>query len=148
MRTSRRLLSRSSQRWVLGVTTVLVIAAIIVSHLLDEPLRRRIEAGINRSLDGYQVTIGRVDFHPFGFSIDLEDSVVVQEAHPDPPMAEIPLLSASVEWVSLLQRELVADFEIVEPKVHFDQKQGEKELDDEIPVHERGWQQAAQEIYP
>ena len=148
MSTSRRLLSRRSQPWALGIITVLVIAAIIVSHLLDEPLRRRIEAGINRSLDGYEVTIGRVDFHPFGFSIDLEDSVVVQEAHPDPPMAEIPLLSASVEWLSLLQSELVADFEIVEPKLHFDQKQGEKEFDDQIPVHKRGWQQAAQEIYP
>ena len=145
---SRRFPERRWQRWALAVATALVVAAFVVSHLLDEPLRRRIEAGINRSLEGYEVAIGRVDFHPFGFSLDLEDSIIVQEAHPDTPMAEVPLLIASVEWRSLLRRRLVADFEIVEPKIHFDQKQGEKELRDQTPVHERGWQQAAQEIYP
>jgi hypothetical protein len=140
----RWLPARRWQRWVLGIFLVLVAGAVVVSDLLDEPLRRRIEAGINRSLKGYEVTIRRADFHPFGFSLDLEDSIIVQKAHPDPPVAEIPRLSASVEWRSLLQHELVADFEIVEPKLHFDQKQGEKELE----VQERGWQEAAQEIYP
>jgi len=148
MSTSRWLPARRWQRWALAIVVVLAVLAFAVAHLLDEPLRRRIEAGINRSLKGYQVAIGRVDFHPFGFSLDLEDSIIVQEAHPDPPMAEIPLLSASVEWRSLLQHELVADFEIVEPKIHFDQEQGKKEFEDETPVHQRGWQEAAQEIYP
>ena len=145
---SRWLPARRWQRWVLGIAVVLIAVAVGLAHLLDEPLRRRIEAGINKSLKGYQVTIGRVDFHPFGFSLDLEDSIIVQEAHPDPPMAEIPLLTASVEWLSLLQRELVADFEIVEPKLYIDHQQGEQEFNDATPVHERGWQQAAQEIYP
>jgi hypothetical protein len=145
---ARWLPARRWQRWVLGVLIVLGAVSIAMAHLLDEPLRRRIEAGINRSLKGYEVTIRRVDFHPFGFSLDLEDSIIVQQAHPDPPMAEVPLLTASVEWRSLLQGELVADFEIVEPKLHFDRKQGEKELEDATPVHERGWQEAAQEIYP
>jgi hypothetical protein len=147
---SRPLFPRAPRlrRWLLGIAVVLAAAAFAAAHLLDEPLRRRIEAGINRSLKGYQVEIRRVDFHPFGFSIDLEDSIIVQEAHPDPPMAEVPLLRASVEWLSLLQLELVADFEIVEPKIHFNRKQGEKELEDSTPVHERGWQEAAQEIYP
>jgi hypothetical protein len=148
MSASRWLPARRWQRWALGTLAVIAILAVAVSYLLDEPLRRRIEAGINRSLRGYKVTIGRVDFHPFGFSLDLEDSIIVQDAHPDPPMAEVPRLSASVEWRSLLQSELVADFQIVEPKIHFDQKQGQKELEDSTPLHQRGWQQAAQEIYP
>jgi hypothetical protein len=139
---------RRWQRWALGIVVVLILLAVAAANLLDEPLRRRIEAGINKSLKGYDVTIGRVDFHPFGFSLDLEDSIIVQEAHPDPPVAEVPMLRASVEWRSLLQHELVADFEIIEPKLHFDQKQGEKELEDATPVQDRGWQEAAQEIYP
>jgi hypothetical protein len=145
---SRWVPARRWQRWMLGIAIVLIAVAVGLAHLLDETLRRRIEAGINRSLKGYQVTIGRVDFHPFGFSLDLENSIIVQEAHPDPPMANIPLLTASVEWLSLLQRELVADFEIVEPKIHIDHKQGEQEFNDATPVQERGWQEAAQEIYP
>ena len=148
MAKSRWLPAGGWQRWVLGFVVVLTVVAVVVAHLLEEPLRRRIEAGINRSLKGYEVTIRRVDFHPFGFSLDLEDSTIVQEAHPDPPMADIPRLTASVEWRALLQRKLVADFEIVEPKLHVDNKQGEKEFKDSTPVHERGWQQAAQEIYP
>jgi hypothetical protein len=148
MSRSRWLPSQRWQRWVLGIAAVLVLLAFAFARLLDEPLRRRVEAGVNRSLKGYHVTIERLDFHPFGFSLDLENSIIVQDAHPDPPMAEVPVLTASVEWRALLHRRLVANFEIVEPKLHFDQKQGEKELRDETPVHERGWQEAAEEIYP
>jgi hypothetical protein len=52
---------------------------------LDEPLRRQTEARINAALKGYTVRIGRLDFHPIGFSLDLEDLIVIQDAYPDPP---------------------------------------------------------------
>jgi hypothetical protein len=50
---SRLLPLRRWQQWVLGLAVAFVAAAITVAHLFDEPLRRRIEAGINESLKGY-----------------------------------------------------------------------------------------------
>ena len=70
------------------------------------------EADINSSLKGYTVRIGRLDFHPVGLSLDLEESTIYQSAHPDPPIAHIPKLSAGIHWKALLRGRLVADFEL------------------------------------
>ena len=42
----------------------------------------------------------------------------------------------------------MADFEIDKPKLYINRKQAKKEFDDEVPMKERGWQQALEEIYP
>jgi hypothetical protein len=140
---------RTRWRQVLLVLSVFVVAlSLVVAFFLEEPLRRRIEAGVNASLVGYKVQIARLDLHPLRLSLDLEDTVVVQEANPKPPMAEIPSLTAGIHWSAILRGRLVADFEFDGPKLFIDARQGKKELDDETPVAERGWQQAAYEIYP
>src|SRR6185436_3806264 len=103
--------------WVAGCLVALVVLAIVASFFIDEPLRRSMEREVNRRLNGYSASIGKLDFHPLGFSLDLYDLVVTQNAHPDPPVARIPRLTASVEWRALLHRRLVADFRFVEPKL-------------------------------
>ena len=40
---------------------------------------------------------------------DLVDWIVIQEAHPKPPIAYIPRLHASVQWLELVRGHLVAD---------------------------------------
>ena len=115
---------------------------------MDEPLRRRVEAGVNAALDGYSVRIGELRLHPLGFGVDLSDVVVVQDAHPDPPVASLPELDASVQWRAALRGKLVADFELQEPKLHVDLRNAQKEITDEKSVAERGWQEAAFNIYP
>ena len=69
---------------VLAVAAGLVVA---LSFLIDEPLRRRVEAAVNASLVGYTAHIGALRFHPLGCALDLEDATLTQEAHPDPPSA-------------------------------------------------------------
>jgi hypothetical protein len=134
--------------WFVFPITVIIAAAIVAAFFIDEPLRKRMEADLNQRLKGYTVRIGRLDFHPIGFSLDLEDSVVSQTAHPDPPVASIPLLTASVEWRALLFGGLVADFRIDRPRVHINLKHLQQEAKDEVPVEEKGWQEALETIYP
>src|SRR5918995_4008446 len=133
--------------WLAAIFGLLVILVIIAAFFIDEPLRRRTEAKINASLKGYTVRIGKLDFHPIGFSLDLEDSVITQDANPDPPVAEIPNLTASVNWRALLSGHVVADFEINNPKLFLNLKQSQNEIKDETPIRQRGWQEAVQAIY-
>lgn len=127
------------------VALLLVVAA---AWFIDEPLRRRTEAQINAALHGYTVTIGRLDFHPIGFSLDLEESVIVQKAHPDPPVAYIPKLTASVNWRALIFGRVVADFKIDRPTFFVNLSHAEAEIRDDVPLEDRGWQEALQAIYP
>jgi Domain of Unknown Function (DUF748) len=138
------------RRWLfLGVPAALVLfAAYAVAFLIDEPLRRYTEANMNRALKGYTVHVTALRFHPLGFSLTLKDTVVVQDAHPDPAVARIPLLKASVHWRALLHGRVVGDILIKRPTVHVNLTQAKKELADPTPVKERGWQEALEAIYP
>jgi len=127
---------------------LILILIFVAAFLLDEPLRRKVEADINNGLKGYTVRIGRLDFHPVGLSLDLQESTIYQSAHPDPPIAHIPNLSASVHWKALLRGRFVADFELDNPTIRFDLTQFSQEDRDETPIKEKGWQDAVQAIYP
>jgi hypothetical protein len=134
--------------WIGGALLLLLLLVIAAGYFVDEPLRKKIEADLNHRLKGYSVRVGRLDFHPIGLSLELEQSTISQNAHPNPPVADIPYLSASVHWRALLFGRLVADFEIDKPKVHFDLRQFTQEAKDDVPMKERGWQDALEAIYP
>jgi hypothetical protein len=138
------------RHWILITAPIvlLVIAAYVVAFMLDEPLRRYTEAKVNRALKGYTASIKTLDFHPHGFSLDLEDVTVTQDAHPEPAVLTIERLSASVHWRALLSGSLVADIEIERPTVHVNLPQLRKEATDPVPVKERGWQEALAAVYP
>jgi hypothetical protein len=139
---------RKSFLWIAGFIGAVLIVVFALAYLIDEPLRRRMERDLNNRLKGYTVRIGRVDFHPIGLSLDLEEAVISQNEHPDPPVLEIPNLSASVHWKALFFGRIVADFEIDDPKLHFDLTQFRQEEKDEVPIEEKGWQEALEAIYP
>ena len=144
----KNLRTRRSFLWSAGSVLLILILSFVAAYLLDEPLRKKMEADINNSLKGYTVRIERLDFHPFGLSLDLKESTIYQSAHPDPPIAHIPNLSASVHWKALLHGRLVADFELDNPTIRFDLTQFSQENRDETPIKEKGWQEAVQAIYP
>jgi len=135
--------------WLTSVAAALgVLVVVFVRFFIDEPLRRTMERNVNRSLQGYSVRIHALKFHPLAFSLDLIDSTIVQNAHPDPPVAHLPKLHAGVHWRALLNGRPVADFLIDRPKLHINLKQASQEVEDKISMAERGWQDALQEIYP
>ena len=118
----------------------LAVLAIVLDVTLDAPIRRHMERAINESLYGYHVRVRHANFHVLGFSLDLENSSIYQNAHPDPPVAYIPKLRASVQWKSLLSGRLVADFRFERPTIHINLNQLYEEARDPIPIRQRGWQ--------
>jgi hypothetical protein len=134
--------------WGGGILAVIFIAIFILAYLIDEPLRRRVESEMNARLKGYTVRIEKLDFHPIGLSLDLEKLWIYQTPQPDPPIAYIPNLHASVHWKALLSARLVGDFQIEDPKIHFDLRQFVQEAKDPTPMKEKGWQDALQAAYP
>jgi Domain of Unknown Function (DUF748) len=134
--------------WVAGAVALVAVAAVVASFFIDEPLRRYLERQMNARLQGYTMHLGALDVHPFGFSVELEDVSITQDAHPDPPVARVPQLSASVQWRALLRARVVADVQVERPALHLNLTQLVHEAQDEVPVQERGWQEAVQAISP
>ena len=131
----------------IGVATI-VLGALIAIVFIDEPLRGFIERRVNQRLDGYRLTIGSLDFHPMGFSIDLENVVLVKTQHPDQSILKIPLWGASVHWRDLLRGALVSDHRFERPTLQITRAQAVEEADDTRALTERGWQKAVLAVYP
>ena len=130
-----------------GVGVVLLLLA-VATVFIDEPLRSYIEQKMNRSLKGYTVRIGSLDFHPIGFSIELEDVQLVRTDRPDPPVATIARWTASLHWRALLSGRVVNDQYIERPRFHLTRTLAKEEAADDMPVKDRGWQDAVESVYP
>jgi len=139
------------RRWVLwsaGVVAFLLLLLFVLAYMVDEPLRRRVERDMNARLTGYSVRIGKLDFHPIGLSLDLEEMYLYQDAHPDPPIAYIPDMHASVHWKALLHGRLVSDFQFNEPKLYLNLANFAAEAKSPTPIKDKGWQDALYAAYP
>ncbi|HMH49554.1 MAG TPA: DUF748 domain-containing protein [Candidatus Acidoferrum sp.] len=135
-------------RWVLGGLAVVIALVVIASFFVDEPLRRYVEGQMNQHLKGYTAHIDRLSFHPIGASLTLRNLVMIQDAHPDPPVLLIERLDASVQWKALLFGRVVANLRIERPKLYADSAHVEREAKDPTPLEQHGWQQAFEAIYP
>jgi Domain of Unknown Function (DUF748) len=145
------MISLSRRRFAVAAVALLVLvglASAIALFFIDEPLRRYTEAKMNARLKGYHVTIGALHFSPINFSLELRDTAVAQDEHPDPPVANIERLYASVHWRALLSGRVVGDVLIDRPVVFLNLAQAKQEIADPTPVKDKGWQEALQAIYP
>lgn len=133
---------------IVGALVLMTLSLVIASWTIDEPLRRYIEAQATSSLDGYGVTIGGLDFHPLGLSLDLENVSLFRSENPQDPIVHLPHWSASIHWRQLLRGNLVSDHQFQEPRVSVTRGQAEREIEDPQPLSERGWQDAVAAIYP
>jgi hypothetical protein len=145
------MIAMTRRRWILAAVALVVlagVASVTALFFIDEPLRRYTEAKMNARLKGYTATIGALHFNPINFSLDLRDTVIVQHEHPDPPVANIGRLYASVHWRALLAGRVVGDILIERPVIVLDLPQAKEEINDATPVKDKGWQDALQAIYP
>jgi hypothetical protein len=131
-----------------GILLGLILLIVIASLFVDEPMRRAMERSMNQHLTGYTARIRDLDFHLIGFSVTLHDVSIRQEAHPEPAVAVIPRLRASVQWSELVKLKLVSDFQIDQPRIYVNLTQLRQENRDDVPIQKRGWQQALEDIYP
>jgi hypothetical protein len=135
-------------RWIVGALALVVVLAYIAGALIDEPIRRRMERELNQALQGYTVRIRELDLHPLDLGVELVDAVVSQEENPEPPVAKIARLRAGLQWRALLRGRVVADLRIDRPALHLDLRQVRAEAEDEVPVEQRGWQDAVRHVHP
>lgn len=137
-------------RWIWVTAVAAALAALIASldALIDEPLRTRMQTKLNSRLQGYTVVLGALDYRLWDFSLTLKALTIVQDANPDPPVAHIPSLTASVQWRELLRLHLVGDLHIDRPTVYFNRKHFLGEARDRVALKDRGWQDALEAIYP
>jgi Domain of Unknown Function (DUF748) len=131
-----------------GAVALLAVAAVAVSFVLGEPLRRYAEQHMNARLQGYTVRIGALDVHPFGLSLDVQDVVLVQQAQSDPPVLRLPKLSAKVQGRALLAARVVADVRVERPAIHLTRPQPRYGVPDAVRARGQGWQEALQAVYP
>jgi hypothetical protein len=127
---------------------VLLVLLLAAALFIDEPLRAYVEQKMNRSLKGYRVHIGALDFHPIGASLDLHDIRLVRPDEPDPPVATVAHWSASVHWRALLSGRLVNDQYIERPRFHITRTLARQETGSDTAVKDRGWQDAVESVYP
>jgi hypothetical protein len=143
-----RIKGSTAFRWCVGVPVVLVVVLFFTSYFLDGPLRRTMEQKMNHDLKGYSVRLPSLHVQLVGLSVTLKDLTVVQLAHPGTPVASFPMIRASIHWSGLLAGRLVAEFRLDRPKVNINLKQLKNEAASKVPLKDRGWQQAVEDIYP
>lgn len=141
---------RWPRAWVLAVALVALLAGAVVAgaYWLNEPLRRRMEATLNDSLQGYSVRLPAIELRLLALSVSLVDLSVRQISNPDPPVLELRRMTAGVDWRALLALRLVARLHVAGPRLHLDRRQAVAEADDTVAVQDKGWQAAIQSIYP
>ena len=145
---ARKILSSRALRISAATAAVLFLALSVASLFLDEPLRAAMEKRMNRDLHGYAVRLPGLHVGLLGLSLTLKGLTVIQQAHPDPPVVQIPLLKASIQWRGILSGRLVARLLLERPKININLQQLSSETANKASLKERGWQRAAEEIYP
>lgn len=126
----------------------IILLVLITALFIDAPLRSYFERQANQALHGYTISIGSLDFHPIGFSIDLSDVVLLQDRNPDQPVLKIPKWSMNIHWKELLTGNLVSEHRFEHPNIRISRTQARDEFEDETALQERGWQDAVLAMYP
>jgi hypothetical protein len=127
---------------------VLVAVLFGLSFLIDPYIHSRVLNAMNSKLKGYHTQLAKAHLQLIGGDLTLTDLIIVQNAHPDPPIARIPQLVAHVEWKQLLHGRAVADILFSRPNLHINLIQLRAEENNKTPVAKEGWQQALESIYP
>lgn len=138
------------RKWVIALMVLLGLGLAVgfADILLDRPLRDWAERTMNAQLKGYTVKITRFNTHLWRLAMEVEGLTLVQNSHPESPVADIGALKFSVVWRQLLRLRLVGDLTIQQPNLRINLAQLQEEARSDISLKERGWQDAVEAIYP
>lgn len=135
-------------RWLVGIPVALALVLYIAPFFLDEPLRHITEKKINQNLKGYAVRLPELHVQWINLSVTMKGLVLLQQAHPDPPVGYFPVIKTTIHWREILWGRLVAESTLDQPKININLLQLRSEAAGAVPLKERGWQQALKAIYP
>ncbi len=134
--------------WIGGIFAALIVVLFIASFYLDGIVRARTQDAMNQKLKGYHVALGHAHLQLVGGLLTLSGLEIIQQAHPNPAVADIPMMRFHIEWKELLSRRVVAEVLLSHPKVHIDQTQLVTEKNSRVPLKQKGWQDALEAAYP
>jgi hypothetical protein len=134
--------------WSGGILATLVVALFIASFFLDDIVRTRTRAAMNQKLKGYRVALAHAHLQLVGGILTLNGLKVIQQAHPHPAVADLPMMRFHIQMKELFSRRVVADVLLSHPKVHIDQTQLVAEKKSSVPLRQKGWQDALKAAYP
>lgn len=127
---------------------VLIAGLFILSFFLDGIIRPRIERAMNEKLTGYHTTLPHAHLQILGGRLTLRGLKIIQEHHPSPPVAHVDKMQFTIQWRELFSGHVVADVLLVRPKVRIDTAQFQSEKKDKVPLRQKGWQDALENVYP
>ncbi|HKM99203.1 MAG TPA: DUF748 domain-containing protein [Candidatus Binataceae bacterium] len=132
-----------------GLVAVILVAIVFgASFFADSFIRARVERETNEKLAHYHTRIAGAHLQFLDGSLTLKQIVVVQDAHPTPPVADVPMLRMHVQWRELFSGHVVADSLLSEPHLHINLIQLRAERSNGTPIRQEGWEEALQGIYP
>jgi uncharacterized membrane protein YagU involved in acid resistance len=134
--------------WIGGIFAALIVALFIASFFLDDMIRTRTEAAMNQKLTGYHVALDRAHLQLLSGLLTLKGLKIIQQTHPYPAVADVPMMRFHIEWKELLSRRVVADVLLSHPKVHVNRTQLVSEKNSRVPMKQEGWQDALEAAYP
>jgi hypothetical protein len=130
--------------WVGGIVATLIVA----SFFFDDLIRVRTQDAMNQKLKGYHVALEHAHLQLVGGILTLDGLKVIQQAHPRPPVADIRKMRFTIQVKELFSRHVVADVLLSRPKIHIDQTQLVEEKKSNVPLRQKGWQDALEAAYP
>ena len=134
--------------WVGGIFGALIVALFIASFFLDDMIRARTQMAMDQKLKGYHVVLAHAHLQLVGGILTLNGLKVIQQTHPHPAVADVPMMRFHIQVKELFSRRVVADVLLSHPKVHIDQTQLVAEKKDKVPLRQKGWQDALEAAYP
>jgi len=132
--------------WITGIIMVVVALTWIAALSIDEPVRKYMERKINARLTGYTIAVPKLHIHPWSVSLELIDSTLRQDANPEPPVALFRSLEASLHWRALIHGKFVATITFDRPALYVNLKHLRAEAASDVPLKERGWQEALEAV--
>jgi len=103
---------------------------------------------MNEKLKGYQTTVGHAHLQLLNGTLTLTNVTVIQKAHPQPPVANLPVLAIGIQWYELWSGHIVADLLVAHPRLRINLAQLRSERVDKVSFSKKGWQDAVQSLYP
>ena len=134
-------------KWLALTVVVLLLLAVAGLWMVNRELPAFIERELNAQVTGYRFTVGQATLSPI-LSLEIRRLTMTQTEHPDPPVAEIPQWRLSIQWRHIFSGVLVSDSLISRPTLHITLPQAKQELQDDVPIHEKGWREAVYSFYP
>ena len=126
----------------------LALAIAFTDALIAGPLRAWAERVVNSKLNGYTVRIGQARPHIWRLALELDNVVLAQNTHPDPPVADFQALKFSLLWAELIHFRMAGNLTIERPALHINLAQISEAAHSQVSLKDRGWQSAVESIYP